>query len=82
MEKASLMRNIQRLGYESAGGLARAVREGSDHVDIMFVQKQAYLVSVGDHIDLTMVDSLKLKDGQGKNAERILEVIMTHVTIY
>jgi hypothetical protein len=30
MEKASLVRNIQkRLDYESAGGLARAVREGS-----------------------------------------------------
>jgi hypothetical protein len=52
------------------------------HVDIMFVQKQAYLVSVGDPIDLTMVDPLKLKDGQGKNAERILEVIMAHVTTY
>jgi hypothetical protein len=38
----------------------------------LFVQKQ----------DLTMVDPLTLKDGQGKNAERILKVIMAHVTSY
>jgi hypothetical protein len=134
IEKATLVKDIQkRLGYESAGGLARAVREGSIsnlpitlhdihqaekifgpsvaeikgkrtqrkapyvqesevqksedkfqdlHIDIMFVQKEAFLVSVGDPIDLTMVDPLKINSNQGKNAERILEVIMAHVSSY
>jgi hypothetical protein len=94
MEKASLVRNIQK----RLGRLARAVREGSISIhqadkilepnaaDKIKEKKirtstltSAYLVSIGDPIDLTMVDPLKLKDGQGKNAERILEVIMTHV---
>jgi hypothetical protein len=132
IEKSTLVKDIQkRLGYESAGGLARAVREGSIsnlpitlhdihqaekifgpsvaeikgkrtqrkapyaqesevqksqdkfqdlYIDIMFLQKEAYLVSVGDPIDLTMVDPLKINSNQGKNAERILEVIMAHVS--
>jgi hypothetical protein len=42
----------------------------------MFVQKQAYLVSVGDPIDLTMVDLLKLKDGQDR--VKIGEIEVNH----
>jgi hypothetical protein len=71
MEKASLVRNIQK----RLGRLARAVREGS----ISIHQADKILEpNAADKIK-EMVDPLKLKDGQGKNAERILEVIMTHV---
>ena len=54
------------------------------HADIMFVEQEAYLISVSEPLDLTMafyLKSIDSKDGV-KSANRLMEALLSHISTY